>query len=74
MNAIKSLGPCGANLIKSYETLQLKALSVRDYYVAWAGFTLWRKQRGSDGRLHDLLGLARRRAKEMSLFLEDGLP
>lgn len=154
-NVIKSLGPRGSNLIKSYETLQLKAykptpndvwtigwgstrdvkpgmvitlseaedrfrqdilsavslinslsltltqsmfdalvslvfnvgsgavasasticsaLRMGDYYTAWAGFTLWRKQRGSDGKLHDLLGLARRRAKEMSLFLEDGLP
>lgn len=39
------------------------------YYTAWAGFALWRKQAGKD-----LLGLARRRAKEMTLFLEDGLP
>ena len=37
-----------------------------DYYAACAGFFLWRKQKGKD-----LLGLARRRAKEMSLFLED---
>lgn len=40
-----------------------------DYYRAWAGFALWRKQAGKD-----LLGLARRRAKEMDLFLADGLP
>ena len=39
---------------------------VPDYYSAWAGFALWRKQKGKD-----LLGLARRRAEEMSLFLED---
>ncbi len=36
------------------------------YYLACDGFFLWRKQKGKD-----LLGLARRRAKEMSLFLED---
>lgn len=40
-----------------------------DYYAACAGFFLWRKQNKKD-----LLGLARRRAKEMVLFLEDGLP
>lgn len=40
-----------------------------DYFAAWAGFALWRKQAGKD-----LLGLARRRAKEMDLFLSDGLP
>jgi len=39
------------------------------YFRAWAGFALWRKQGGKD-----LLGLARRRAKEMELFLEDGIP
>lgn len=37
-----------------------------DYYAACNGFFLWRKQNKKD-----LLGLARRRAKEMSLFLED---
>lgn len=36
------------------------------FYLACDGFFLWRKQAGKD-----LLGLARRRAKEMSLFLED---
>lgn len=46
-----------------------KALRSGDYYTAWAGFALWRKQKGKD-----LLGLARRRSKEMVLFLEDGLP
>lgn len=45
------------------------ALRVKDYYSAWAGFALWRKQAGKN-----LLGLARRRAKEMMLFLEDGIP
>lgn len=40
-----------------------------DYYAACVGFFLWRKQNKKD-----LLGLARRRAKEMVLFLEDGLP
>lgn len=42
---------------------------IPDYYAACAGFFLWRKQKKKD-----LLGLARRRTKEMSLFLEDGLP
>lgn len=45
------------------------ALRRLDYFGAWAGFTLWRKQTGKD-----LLGLARRRSLEMSLFLEDGMP
>jgi GH24 family phage-related lysozyme (muramidase) len=40
-----------------------------EYYNAWAWFSKWRKQTGKD-----LLGLARRRAEEMVLFLEDGLP
>lgn len=44
-------------------------LSSVHYFNAWAGFALWRKQAGKD-----LLGLARRRAEEMSLFWEDGLP
>lgn len=45
-----------------------RALRSGDYLGAWAGFALWRKQ----GK-KDLLGLARRRAGEMCLFLEDGL-
>lgn len=40
-----------------------------DYYLACEAFLLWRKQKGKD-----LLGLARRRTKEMVLFLEDDLP
>lgn len=63
----------GASAVGPKSTIG-QALILRDYYSAWAGFTLWRKQRGADGQLHNLLGLARRRAKEMSLFLEDGLP
>lgn len=45
------------------------ALLVGDYYAACQGFFLWRKQAGKD-----LLGLARRRVKEMELFLADGMP
>lgn len=45
------------------------ALRRRDYYAAWAGFALWRKQAGKD-----LRGLARRRALEMVLFMEDPFP
>lgn len=40
-----------------------------NYFSAWRAFSLWTKQ-GSK----DLLGLARRRSKEMDLFLQDGLP
>lgn len=58
----------GASAISAKSTIG-RALLEKDYYAAWAGFTLWRKQAG-----HDLLGLARRRAREMSLFLGDGLP
>jgi lysozyme len=50
------------------ETIPL-ALNQGRYFDAWAGFALWRKQKGKD-----LLGLARRRAKEMVLFFQDGLP
>lgn len=39
------------------------------YYEACEFMFRWRKQKGKD-----LLGLARRRAKEISLFLEDGMP
>lgn len=46
-----------------------KNLKARRYYDAWDTLPLWRKQAGKD-----LLGLARRRAREMVLFLEDGLP
>lgn len=46
-----------------------KALMKKDYFAAWRGFSLWTKQAGED-----MLGLARRRAKEMVLFFEDGLP
>lgn len=58
----------GASAVSASSTIG-KALLAGDYFAAWAGFALWRKQ----GR-KDLLGLARRRAKEMALFLEDGLP
>jgi lysozyme len=46
-----------------------KALRAGDYFTAWHAFGQWRKQAGKD-----LLGLARRRAREMQLYLEDGLP
>lgn len=39
-----------------------------DKYQVCQSMFLWRKQKGED-----LLGLARRRVQEMSLFLEDGL-
>lgn len=58
----------GASSISVTSTIG-KALRSRSYYLAWAGFTLWRKQARKD-----LLGLARRRGEEMSLFLEDGMP
>jgi lysozyme len=45
-----------------------RTLREGNIYLAWAGFALWRKQSGKD-----LLGLARRRANEMALFLEDPL-
>lgn len=46
-----------------------RALDSGDYCLACNAFFLWRKQKGKD-----LLGLARRRAKEMVLFLEDNFP
>lgn len=58
----------GAGAVSSSSTIG-KALVVVDYFSACAGFFLWRKQNKKD-----LLGLARRRAQEMVLFFEDGLP
>jgi lysozyme len=58
----------GAGSITSTSTIGM-ALRQRYYYMACGAFFLWRKQKGAD-----LLGLARRRAKEMVLFLEDGMP
>lgn len=46
-----------------------RALASKDYYSACQGFFLWRKQGKTD-----LLGLARRRVEEMTLFLADGIP
>lgn len=57
----------GSEAISSESTIG-KALASTDYFAAWAGFSLWRKQNKKN-----LLGLARRRAKEMVLFLEDGV-
>jgi len=45
------------------------ALIKRDYFSAGAGFLLWRKQKGKD-----LLGLVRRRVKELDIFFQDGIP
>lgn len=43
-----------------------RALRRHRWYDAWRGFALWTKQSGSD-----LRGLARRRAREMALYVED---
>lgn len=66
----------GGGAIDSDSTIGLALRSKpTDYYAAWAGFVLWRKQRNrSTGELQNLLGLARRRAQEMVLFLEDDIP
>lgn len=58
----------GAGSVSATSTIG-KALRTRPYYLAWAGFTLWRKQ-----AKNDLLGLARRRGEEMMMYLEDGMP
>jgi lysozyme len=58
----------GSGAIIQWSTIR-QALAGKDYYAACAGFYLWRKQAGKD-----LLGLARRRVKEMELFLSGGLP
>ena len=59
----------GESSISSGSTIGSALITQKDYYKAWAGFTLWRKQAKKD-----LLGLARRRSEEMTLFLEDGIP
>lgn len=46
-----------------------QALKQRSYFEAWSGIAKWRRQ----GRMN-LRGLARRRAAEMVLFMEDPLP
>lgn len=63
----------GSKAISSGSSIGLALMSSpskpTNYFSAWRAFALWTKQ-GSN----DLLGLARRRAKEMDLFLQDGLP
>lgn len=59
----------GPGSIERRSTLRKELTISRDYYTACQAFLLWRKQAGKD-----LLGLARRRTKEMVLFLEDDLP
>lgn len=44
-------------------------LRARQWYEAWAAFAMWRNEEGVPRR-----GLARRRATEMALFMEDQLP
>lgn len=64
----------GAGCIGKGTTIRTQ-LEKAEYFEAWRGFTLWRKQRSrTTGKLENMLGLARRRAKEMVLFLEDGIP
>ena len=46
-----------------------RSLNVGSYYGAWRGMALWTRQAGKD-----LRGLAARRAREMSLYMEDPLP
>lgn len=59
----------GPSAVQSGSTIGSALIDKGDYFAACQGFFLWRKQAGKD-----LLGLARRRAKEMELFLEDGIP
>lgn len=59
----------GPSCVSSGSTIGRELIESRNYFAAWRGFSLWTKQAGND-----LLGLARRRSKEMELFLEDGLP
>lgn len=59
----------GPSAVQSRSTIGSALIEKGDYYLACQGFFLWRKQAG-----RSLLGLARRRAKEMELFLEDGIP
>lgn len=46
-----------------------RGLRAGDYFAAWRVFAEWINQDGEP-----MLGLARRRAQEMALFLADGLP
>jgi lysozyme len=69
VSLVYNCGPGAINPVRSKMPVIGRALRGGDYYAAWAGFASWRKQKGKN-----LLGLARRRAKEMVLFLEDGIP
>lgn len=59
---------CGKGAIARGTTIA-HALDDRDYFAAWRAFALWTRGGGQH-----MLGLARRRATEMTLFFEDGLP
>lgn len=67
-DALVSLTFNTGSAVSRGNTIQ-RCLSLKDYYGTWRAIGLWTKQAGKD-----LLGLARRRSAEMSLFLEDGLP
>lgn len=56
---------CGPGAVNASSTVG-RNLRRRNYYLAYRGFCLWTKQAGQD-----LRGLARRRAEEMLLFMED---
>lgn len=57
---------CGPSVVAMGSTVGT-ALRAGNLWGAWAGMALWRKQAGVD-----MLGLARRRAAEMSLAIKNG--
>lgn len=59
----------GPSSIAATSTIGKAIMRDGNYYAAWRGFCLWTKQKGVD-----LEGLAKRRTREMMLFLEDGVP
>lgn len=59
---------CGSAPLEPGNSIHTAA-SRRDYFGMCDAFFLWRKQSGKD-----LLGLARRRAHEMIMFLNDKIP
>lgn len=57
----------GIRAVSDHATIG-RAIRSGDWIDAWRGFDLWTATSGAE------LGLARRRSREMALFLEDGWP
>lgn len=68
ISLVFNVGPSAISSGSSIGLALASTLREPNYFSAWRAFSLWTKQ----GK-RDLLGLARRRSKEMDLFLQDGV-